>query len=345
VELSWLDLRLSHLRQRDREAEKELLESIRLQGIKEPLFVVAGEKPHRYILLDGFKRYRCARQLETNIVGAFIAEGDEQAGILTLLRQSRDTELTELEYGALIDRLHEQHDMSVRQIASHLGCSPAWVSLRLGMVSQMSPLVRNKVLGGHFPWRGYLYGIRPFTRVNSGIADLVDRFVAAASNRDLSTRDALLLSRIYFKGDRHIRERIESGASQQVLDAVKGEWKGECDSDSMDVLTALADAECAMTRLACRLVPSKVNGDIALLRAHIVADRILRTMWSFIKALRGFHEQTGNTLSRHGAVGPGPAQESHSQVAGSECQDRPADHCDGWHATTDDNAVQAATAT
>jgi hypothetical protein len=235
--------------------------------------------------------------------------------------------------------------MSVRQIASYLGCSPAWVSLRLGMVRHMSPLVRSKVLGGHFPWRGYLYGIRPFTRVNSGIGDMVDRFVTAASDRNLSTRDAFLLSRIYFKGDRHIRARIESGESRQVLNAVKGGWQGECDSDGMDVLAALEEAECGINRLLCRLAPSKLHGDIALLRAHIVADRILKAMWSFTKALRGFHEQTGNALSRHGAVVPGPAQESHSPVAESECQDRAADHCDRWHATDTDNAVQTAAAT
>jgi len=139
AETGWVDLRLSHLRQRDRDAEEVLLESIRTEGIKQPLVVVLP-RPNNCLLLDGFKRYRCARRLSIHVVPILAVEGDERDGLLALLRHSRDKGLTELEHGAVVDRLHTSHGMSVPQIAVQLGCSPAWVSLRLGMVNEMSVL-------------------------------------------------------------------------------------------------------------------------------------------------------------------------------------------------------------
>jgi hypothetical protein len=61
VELCSLDLRYESCRMKSAGAEKALLQSILTQGIRDPLQGVdtAGAR----ILLDGFKRYRCAKKL------------------------------------------------------------------------------------------------------------------------------------------------------------------------------------------------------------------------------------------------------------------------------------------
>ena len=60
LELSQLDLRYEGYRLRQPRLEDRLLPLIAQEGIREPLQGVGGPSP---ILLDGFKRYRCARRL------------------------------------------------------------------------------------------------------------------------------------------------------------------------------------------------------------------------------------------------------------------------------------------
>ena len=71
--------------------------------------------------------------------------------------------------------------MSVAEIAEQLSRSKAWVSLRLGLVGQLSPTVREALFAGAFPVYSYLYSLRPFRRLNPP-AD-IDQFVTALSRQ------------------------------------------------------------------------------------------------------------------------------------------------------------------
>ena len=66
VEITSLDLRYQGYRMRCPGAEKALLLAILEKGIRDPLCGIDTE-PSR-ILLDGFKRYRCAKKLGLGIV-------------------------------------------------------------------------------------------------------------------------------------------------------------------------------------------------------------------------------------------------------------------------------------
>src|SRR5919106_4079721 len=83
IELSQLDLRYEGHRLRQRGLEDRLLASMAREGIREPL---AGAVVNSAcVLLDGFKRYRCARQLHVPRV-PFVRLGvDETSAILELL--------------------------------------------------------------------------------------------------------------------------------------------------------------------------------------------------------------------------------------------------------------------
>ena len=61
VELASLDLRYESFRLKAPAVEERLLGSIAQRGIEEPLEGV--EVQERGVLLNGFKRYRCARKL------------------------------------------------------------------------------------------------------------------------------------------------------------------------------------------------------------------------------------------------------------------------------------------
>ena len=59
VEISCIDLRFEGYRLKNKAAERALLASIAEKGIRDPLQGV--DKEGARILLNGFKRYRCAQ--------------------------------------------------------------------------------------------------------------------------------------------------------------------------------------------------------------------------------------------------------------------------------------------
>lgn len=61
------------------------------------------------------------------------------------------------------------HDMSVAEVAETLSRSKAWVSLRRGLLKEMSPAVQEILFRGSFPVYSYMATLRPFMRI-SGVA-------------------------------------------------------------------------------------------------------------------------------------------------------------------------------
>jgi len=154
VERDSLDLRYEGFRLKAPAVEARLLGSIAQRGIEEPLEGV--EVQGRGVLLNGFKRYRCARKLRLATVPYSSLGQDEAAAILGLLRGSKERALSILEQAAFIDELRNTQSWSVAQIAAELARSKAWVSVRLGLIGQMSETVRRQLFAGTFPVYSYL---------------------------------------------------------------------------------------------------------------------------------------------------------------------------------------------
>lgn len=60
------------------------------------------------------------------------------------------------------------------------------MSLRLGVLAELSSLVRGALFDGTFPVYSYLYTLRPFRRLKGAAA--LDEFVAMLRGKKLSTR-------------------------------------------------------------------------------------------------------------------------------------------------------------
>ena len=103
VELSTLDLRYEGYRMKQAAVEERLLGSIARRGIEESLegVEVGGVR----IVLNGFKRVRCARQLRLPTAPYRSLGRDEAEGILCLLRTSNHRALGILEQAAFLDEL------------------------------------------------------------------------------------------------------------------------------------------------------------------------------------------------------------------------------------------------
>ena len=184
VEISSLDLRYQGYRMRCPGAEKTLLLSILEKGIRDPLQGIDTE-PCR-ILLDGFKRYRCAKKLGIGIVPYCSLSSDEATGIIELIRRSNATSLGILEQAKLIDELKSVHHMSVSEIARLVDKSKGWVGMRVGLIGQMSPLVMRKIFDGKFPVYAYMYTLRRFIRMNGINHNEIDEFVGSVAGKKLS---------------------------------------------------------------------------------------------------------------------------------------------------------------
>jgi predicted transcriptional regulator len=187
IEIESLDLRFEHHRLKSPGAEKVLLASILESGIRDPLQGVNKEGSR--ILLNGFKRYRCAKKLNIGIVPYMSLGNDEAYGIIELLRISNTKSFSILEQAILIDELNSIYKMCNSDIAAILEKSKSWVSVRMGIIRQMSALVREKVFNGEFPVYSYMYTVRQFMRINSIKKEEIDQFVSAVSGKGLSLRD------------------------------------------------------------------------------------------------------------------------------------------------------------
>ena len=128
VEMASLDLRYEGFRLKAPAVEERLLGSIAQRGIQEPLEGV--EVQGCGVLLNGFKRYRCARKLRLATVPYCSLGPDEAAAILNLLKTSNNRALSILEQAAFIAELKHARGLNVADIAAELSRSKSWVSMR-----------------------------------------------------------------------------------------------------------------------------------------------------------------------------------------------------------------------
>ena len=193
VEISRLDLRYEDFRMKSPGTEKALLMSIMEKGIRDPLQGVDTKAAR--VLLDGFKRLRCAQKLGIGMAPYVSMAGDEVLGIIELIRISNAKSLSILEQARFVDELKNVHKMSTAEIAELLERSKSWVSVRSGIMAEISDYVLDQMFKGRFPVYSYMYTLRPFMRINAVQADEVDEFVRSVAGKKLSLRNIELVIR------------------------------------------------------------------------------------------------------------------------------------------------------
>jgi len=95
------------------------------------------------ILLDGFKRLRCAKKLGLTMVPWESLGQDEVSGIVNLVTRSNTYSLHLLEQARCVDELKKRFGMGAVQIAASLDRSTGWVGMRLGLLTEMRPAIRD----------------------------------------------------------------------------------------------------------------------------------------------------------------------------------------------------------
>ena len=293
VELATFDLRYETYRIRNRGDETRLLESISERGIEVPLEGV--DTGQGRFLLNGFKRYRCAKKLLVDCVPYVSLGEDEVLGIVDLLRGSNDRTLVILEQARFIDDLLGTHHMSLAEVAQRLSRSKSWVSMRQGLLREMTDAVQKRLLGGTFPIYSYMYTLRPFMRMNKVSKDEIDQFVQATSGKNLSVREIDHLARGYFQGPSSLREAIAQGKVGFALDQMRQvpEDQEGCTSFERTMLSDLEITQKYMQRVMAKSQDKRLRARAFHAQANLLTAGLLSKAPAFLKIVREFHDRTG----------------------------------------------------
>ena len=318
IEISALDLRYEMCRLKVPVAEKILLGSIVENGIRDPLQGVDTGDQH--ILLDGFKRYRCAVKLGIRIVPYVSLATDEACGLIALLRISNARTLSIIEQARFIDELKSVHQMTTAEIADLLEKSKAWVSVRSGIINQMSPCVAEHIFAGRFPVYCFMYTLRSFMRLNEVKTQDIDTFVQSVAGKNLSIRDIDLLAKGYFKGSEDFRKQIQAGNIKWVLEQLKKTLPGatNCTKAEQGIIRMLEICLHCMQKLTVRCATCQFKTDAFLVEANLLSGGIIRQMDSFIKAIGDFYDYTQQTPGHIPAVSGG--HETSTDCPSPQCE-------------------------
>ena len=134
-------------RDMDPEALQQLADSIRAQGLMQPLVVrrLAGDD---YEIVAGERRWRAAQLAGLDRVPVLIREvGDEAALALALIENIQREDLNAMEESIALTRLQEEFGLSQQQVATAVGKSRAAVANLMRLV-KLAPEVQELLLRG-----------------------------------------------------------------------------------------------------------------------------------------------------------------------------------------------------
>jgi len=294
VERSTLELRYEGHRLRDDVGEARLLASIAERGIEQPLQGIDTDEGR--FLLDGFKRYRCCGKLGIDCVPYASLGQQEAAGIVQLMRLGKDKTLTILEQARFVVDLLTIHGMTLMEVAQTLSRSKAWVSMRRGLLEEMSGAIQEILFTGAFPVYSYMYTLRPFRRMNAISTDQIEQFVKSLAGKQLSVRDIELLAQGYFRGPTSLREAIDAGKFGWSLQQMKDvpEDREGCSEPERVLLKDLQILHKYLRRVMTKCADDRLASRAFYAQANLLAGGLLSSLQPFQERMKEFHDRSGH---------------------------------------------------
>ncbi len=295
VERSTFDLRYQDHRLRDKAREARLLGSMAQRGIEQPLEGV--DTPQGRILLNGFKRYRCAGKLNIESVPYVSLGNEESLGIAALMQPSKDKELNIFEQAKFVVELLTVQQMSIADVAEMLCRSKAWVCVRKCLLEEMTKEIQQILLCGKFPVYSYMHTLRPFMRINGIGQDKIIRFIRAVAGQSLSIREIQLLADGYFHGPENLQQAVDQGKWSWALEkmkAVPADPDG-CSGLERSVLNDLERLQKYMQLVPVKCQNRRLKSRAFFAQANLLTSGMLSMLQPFTQAMRKFHDRSGQT--------------------------------------------------
>jgi len=140
-----------------------------------------------------------------------------------------------------------------------------------------------------------MYTLRQFMRINAIRSDEVDEFVRSVAGKKLSLRSIEVLAHGYFKGSDALREQIRNGHIIWALGHLK-ERLPSAEGCSQLESAMIRDLEIVlkyMQRVSAKIDNPKLKSSAFFAQANLLTGGILSKANSFLKAIRSFHDRTG----------------------------------------------------
>ncbi len=293
IERVTLDLRYQSYRMRSKAREAHLLNSIIHKGIEQPLEGV--DLPEGRILLNGFKRYRCAEKLKIDSVPYCSLGDDEGLAIATLMRPSKDKDLSILEQAKFVSELLTVQQMSIADVADLLGRSKAWVCMRRGLLEEMSEDIQQILLSDKFPVYSYMHTVRPFMRINGVLPEQITEFIQAVAGQSLSIREIQLLADGCFRGPEKLQQAIVEGKWSWALEKLKSVPADPdgCSDFERSALNDLERLQRYMQTIPAKCKNGRLKSRAFFAQANLLTSGVLSMLDSFTQAMREFYDRSG----------------------------------------------------
>ncbi|GGW29176.1 ParB/RepB/Spo0J family partition protein [Vreelandella hamiltonii] len=163
------------------EALEELADSIRAQGVMQPI-VVRPIGPDRYEIIAGERRWRAAQLAELDVIPAVIRHvSDDVALALALIENIQRENLNAIEEALALKRLAEEFELTQQQVADAVGKSRTQVANLLRLLA-LDPEVQTLLERGDLD----MGHARALLSLNSAQQRQVAHEVV---NQDLTVRD------------------------------------------------------------------------------------------------------------------------------------------------------------
>ncbi|QJQ95607.1 MULTISPECIES: ParB/RepB/Spo0J family partition protein [Halomonadaceae] len=200
------------------EALEELADSIRAQGVMQPI-VVRPIDGNRYEIIAGERRWRAAQLAELDVIPAVIREVSDQVALaLALIENIQRENLNPVEEAMALKRLLDEFDLTQQQVADAVGRSRAQVTNLLRLLS-LDPEVQTLLERGDLDM-GHARALLPLSSAKQRKA------AHEVVNKDLTVRDTEALVKRLINGQPTKPGRETPTADVARLETQLGELLG-----------------------------------------------------------------------------------------------------------------------
>jgi len=313
IDITKIGLQNESLKLKNKKAERDLLSSISEHGVQEALFGFYNNDKDDFILIDGFKRYRCCKKLHINIIPIEVMANDEANAFIKTLKISNTKSLHILEQAKFIKSLQEKHHMTGKDIAASLDKSTNWVSTRLTLLKELTPLLEEKIFTGYFPVWNAMGVLHQCKRSNIATDNEINQFVEAVSGKGLPVKDIDILANGYFKGGKYFKEQVKNGNFFWSLNKLKDSDKQQAglSDEEKRLLKDLEIASKYIGRLIFKLPQLHSNNDFYA-TGSLLAEGILDKLDRFKVILNNFIQENENDRKRQ--------SECHMDTSSGRCK-------------------------
>ncbi len=227
----------------DDEALESLANSIREDGVVQPIIVTRGQKPGKYILVAGERRWRASKKAGLDTVPAILKDGSDDAMLrVALIENIQRADLTIIEEAEAYQSLINDFGLSQEQCAKRVGKDRSTVTNALRLLNLpreiQDDLLEKKLTMGH----------------GRALLSLEDKKLM------LRTRDIVVKKELNVRQTEQLCKRFKTVGSEDADKLSTDSSTGNQDAD----LEYLADSLRNHLRTKVRLVGSSGRGRIEI---------------------------------------------------------------------------------